>query len=272
MKGIKIMEIYQQGQYNILKSCLLCYPVNLKSESNNIINAESLYSQYNSFVNILTENNVKVKFIDIDRNLSMQAFTQDIGFVIGDILFISKMTGEHRKLETKYLKKFAIENNIKFYEMKNNIEGGDVIHYDNITFVGIGNRTSIKACSEIENVLRKVNSPVGVIPIRFDTTKIHLDTVFNILDKDNAVISPYVYDKEIINKFIKNFFEITKEDADNFATNYVYLGNKKIISCNKKIFNMLEKSGYEVEYVDYSEAIKANGGLECSVLFLLREK
>lgn len=266
------MKIYQQGQYENLKSCLLCYPVNLKKGCNKNINSDLLYSQYNKFINTLSENNVKVNFIDIDSTLSMQIFIQDIGFVIEDILFISKITDEKRKAETEYLKKFAKENNLKIYEMKNNIEGGDVIHYDNIVFVGVGNRTSIEACREIEEVLRRVSSPVGIIPVKFDPSKIHLDIVFNILDKDTAMISPYVYDKDIIKKFINNLVEVTKKDADEFATNYVYLGNKKLISSNKKISKMLEEKGYTVQYIDYSEAIKADGGLECSALFLLREK
>ena len=266
------MEIYQQAQYKILKLCLLCYPVNLASDSNNKINTDLLYSQYNKFINTLTENNVRVKFIDIDKKLPMQVFTQDIGFVIDDILFISKLSDKVRKEETKYLKKFAVENNIRFYEMKNNIEGGDVIHYDNIVFVGVGKRTCIEACNEIEDVLRKVSSPVGIIPIKYDPAKIHLDIIFNILDKDYGIISPYVYDKEIIQKFVKNLIEISKNDADEFATNYVYLGNKKLISCNKKISKMLEEIGYDVEYIDFSEAFKADGGLECSALFLSREK
>ena len=266
------MEIYQQAQYKTLKTCLLCYPVNLKFAENISINEELLYRQYNNFVNILTENNVKIKFIDIDKNLPMQIFTQDIGFVIDDILFISRLKDAERRKESEYLKRFAQENNMRFYEMKNNIEGGDVIHYDNIVFVGMGNRSSEAACKEIEDVLRKVNSTVGVIKVRFDSSKIHLDTVFNILDKDNGIISPYVYDKDVIKKFVKNLFEVSKKDADEFATNYVYLGNKKLISCNEKISKLLNERGYEAQYIDYSEAMKADGGLECSALFLCREK
>ena len=50
-----------------------------------------------------------------------------------------------------------------------------------------------------------------VIPINFDASKIHLDCVFNTLDKDSAVISPYVYDRRIIEEHISNLYEISKE-------------------------------------------------------------
>ena len=270
------MNIYQQGQYDPLKTCLLCYPVNLnvtdkKSPYYNNIDNNLAVSEYNKFVNKLSCNGIKINFIDTDDKLCNQVFVQDVGFVIEDILFISKMSDSSRKRESEYLKKYARERNIKFYVMKNNAEGGDIIHYDNIVFVGLSNRTTMEACEEIRDVLAKVNSAVGVIPIRFDCSKIHLDTVFNILDKGNAIISPYVYDREKIERFIANLYDISKEDADNMGTNYVYLGNKKIISCNKKVSSMLQSRGYDTEYIDYSEIIKAGGGLECSILFLLRK-
>lgn len=271
------MYIYQRGQYESLKTCLLCYPVNFKitdkkSEYYNKIDDNFVISQYNKFINKLSINDIKINFIDTDDQLTDQIFIQDVGFVIEDVLFISKMNDNKRKKETEYLKKFAKENNIKFYEMKNNIEGGDVIHYDNIVFVGLSNRTNIEACEEIRDVLARLSSPIGVVPIRFDCSKVHLDTVFNILDKNSAIISPYVYDREKIEKFIPNIYDISKEDADNMGTNYVYLGNKKIISSNKNVSNILQNAGYTVEYIDYSEISKAGGGLECSILFLLREK
>lgn len=271
------MNIYQQGQYEPLINCLLCYPVNLKiienkSMQNNHIDKNLAVSQYNKFVNELSGNGIKINFIDTDDTLFNQVFVQDVGFVIEDILFISKMNDRCRENEIKYLKKYALEENIKYYEMKNNAEGGDIIHYDNIIFVGLSTRTTMAACEEIRDVLAKVNSTVGVIPIKFDCSKVHLDTVFNVLDKGNAVISPYVYDREKIESFIANLYDISKEDADEMGTNYVYLGNKKLISCNKKVSSMLQKYGYDAQYVDYSEISKAGGGLECSILFLLRKE
>ena len=88
---------------------------------------------------------------------------------------------------------------------------------------------------------------------------------------ESAVISPYVYDKKIIEKYINNLYEISKKDADDLATNYVYLGNKKLLSSNKSVTEMLIEKGYEMEFIEYSEIMKSQGSLGCSCIFDLRE-
>ena len=71
-----------------------------------------------------------------------------------------------------------------------------------------------------------------VIPINFDNSMLHLDCVFNLIGKESDLVSPYVYDKEVIEKYIKNIIEVTKEEADNFATNIVYLGDNVLFVIN----------------------------------------
>lgn len=226
------MKIYNVSQYGNLKSCIICYPVNFKindksSEYYNKINYDLLYSQYNKFINSLSKNSVNLYFIDINKNATQQVFTQDIGFVINEVLFISNMKENNRKIEKDSFKAFVKENNINHYEMKNIIEGGDIIKYDNVIFIGISDRTTIEAANELQEVLISMNYDYEVVPIYFDTSKIHLDCLFNTLDKGSAVISPYIYDKKVIEKYIKNLYEISKKDTDNLGTNYVYLGDKK---------------------------------------------
>ena len=106
-----------------------------------------------------------------------------------------------------------------------------------------------------------MNIDIKVIPIYFDNSKIHLDCVFNTLDKGSGVISPYVFDRKTIEGYIPNLIEISKDDADDLGTNYVYLGDKKLISSNKNVLDILEKRGYDVTYINYSEIMKGEGSL-----------
>ena len=110
-----------------------------------------------------------------------------------------------------------------------------------------------------------------VIPINFDNSMLHLDCVFNLIGEESALVSQYVYDKEIVKKYIKNIIEVTKEEADNFATNIVYLGDKKLITSNISISNKLKGLGYDVKILDYTEIVKGEGSVDCSTLDLLRE-
>ena len=182
------------------------------------------------------------------------------------------MQKKERQVEISYLKEFIAKHHLNFYEMENNIEGGDVIHHNDVIFVGLSSRTTMSAVDELKDVLNHFNINAEVIPISFDTTKPHLDCVFNTLDKDHGVICPYVFNYQDIRKYVPNLYEITKTDADNFGTNFVNLGNKKVLCSNMNVADMLNNEGYDVQYIDYSEINKNEGSLGCSILYLNRNR
>lgn len=269
------MKIHINNGYDKLKSCLLCYPANYRitSKSNkyyNKVDYTLALNQYNKYINYLIENNVKPIFIDISKS-SKQVYIKDIAFVIENVLFISNMSLKERKVEIEPIKKLALEEKLDYYIMQNNIEGGDVVVGDNVIFVGLSSRTNLHSIEELKKVLIFKGIKKEVISINFDNSMLHLDCVFSLIGKESALVSPYVYDKEVIEKYIKNIIDVTKEEADNFATNIVYLGDKKLVTSNISIGNKLKKLGYYVKILDYTEIVKGEGSVDCSTLDLLRE-
>ena len=71
---------------------------------------------------------------------------------------------------------------------------------------------------------------------------------------------------------VLHLYEITKTDADNFGTNFVNLGNKKVLCSNMNVADMLNNEGCDVQYIDYSEINKNEGSLGCSILYLNRNR
>lgn len=269
------MKIHINNEYDKLKSCLLCYPANYRitSKSNkyyNKVDYTLALNQYNKYINYLIENNVKPIFINITKS-SKQVYIKDIAFVIENVLFISNMSLKERKVEIEPIKKLALEEKLDYYIMQNNIEGGDVVVGDNVIFVGLSSRTNLHSIEELKKVLIFKGIKKEVISINFDNSMLHLDCVFSLIGKESALVSPYVYDKEVIEKYIKNIIDVTKEEADNFATNIVYLGDKKLVTSNISIGNKLKKLGYYVKILDYTEIVKGEGSVDCSTLDLLRE-
>ncbi|MBQ5695835.1 MAG: amidinotransferase [Clostridium sp.] len=269
------MKVYVSNGYDRLKSCLLCYPINYRitNKSNKFYNKVDYTlatNQYNKYINYLIENDVKPIFIDITSS-SKQVYSKDIAFVIENVLFISKMSLKEREVEIEPIKKLAFEEKLDYYIMENNIEGGDVAVGDKEIFVGVSNRTNLNAIEELKKILILKGIKKQVIPIKFDTSMLHLDCVFSLLGKEGALVSPYVYDKEVIKKYIKNVIDVTKEEADEFGTNIVYLGNKKLITSNVSVANKLKKLGYDVKLLEFSEIVKGDGSIDCCTLALLRE-
>lgn len=266
------MKVSHKNHYDKIGTFIMCYPCNFKLRKFSLIriNYKKMINQYNEFINLLINEGSKIQFLNCVYGPN-QVFIRDVGFVIDDILFISKMTHKKRGKETKALKEYIKNKNIKTYKMKNFIEGGDVLIYNDYIFVGMSKRTSPKAADELQNYLLAIGKKYEVVKINFNKEKmLHLDCVFNILDDNHCIISSYVYDKDIIEQIIDNVYYIDNKTARELGTNIVNLGEKRIVVSHKKVKNILENKGFKVFYLNYSELIKAGGSLACTTLPIFR--
>lgn len=268
------MRIFTRNEYDDLRYCLVVYPCNLQvtedvNSSTEKINKNIASKQYNNLINTLIEFGVKVQFLDFNDSPS-QVFTKDIGFIIEDILFISNMKEPIRQPEINELIKFSSNKDITVHHMKSNAEGGDIFIHNNKIFIGQGDRTSPEAAEEITQVLSHNNMNYEIIKVYFDTSKIHLDCVFNILDKDTCIISDNILNPEVTTKYFSNIIKVSKNDADSLAPNIINLGNNNVLCCNENLNNILLSRGYNSVLINFSEIIKANGSIGCCFLTLLR--
>ncbi|MGL4849000.1 MAG: dimethylarginine dimethylaminohydrolase family protein [Clostridium sp.] len=267
------MEINHINNYDKVQTLIMCYPCNFDLLNKHLfkrVNKPLMFNQYNNFINLLINEDVNIQFLNPIYGKN-QVFTRDIGFVIHDIFFISKIKNSHRRKETLAITDFLSNKYTKIYKFHNFIEGGDVIIHDKVIFIGLSSRTSIDAVYELQNYLDSINKPFKVLPIRFNYKKmLHLDCVFNILYHNHALISNYVYDIPLIKKYIKTLYFIDNKTAKKLGTNFINLGNKRIITSNKKVFSLLQKLNFKPFYCEYSEIMKAGGSFTCSTLPIFR--
>ncbi|WP_278244949.1 arginine deiminase-related protein [Clostridium botulinum] len=101
------MNINLKNRYNKLQEVILCYPVNYKVEKKEI-NKEIMFTQYNNFINRLSQEGIVTYFLDPKYGIS-QVYTRDIAFAIDDILFIGKMKAKSRSKEYEALEEFFKE-------------------------------------------------------------------------------------------------------------------------------------------------------------------
>lgn len=250
---------------------LIRYPsyfeiIDYRNQHKDNISMEKVYDNYNNLLNILSEEDIKYYFLNTEKGPS-EVFTRDIGFSLEGTLFVCKLKNKHRKTETKNLLEHIRKNRLKYYEFENEIEGGDVVIGDSKIFVGLSQRTSEEAISELEQYLEDIGSKYKVIPIRFDSvSKLHLDCVFNILDKKSAIVCDYIYDIETIEKEFKNLYYVSKKSADNLGINIISLDKKRVVCSDTEATRVLRKNGYKVLQCEYDEIIKSGGGIGCSTL------
>lgn len=266
------MKVLVNNDSDKLAQCIMVFPCNLQIESTSTkqqIDKNLASKQYNNLLNTLTEYGIKIHFFDLNNSPS-QVFTRDIGFVIQDILFISHLSLPYRQSEIAGLLDFVQKNNIKHHMMQNYAEGGDILVNNNKIFIGQGNRTTEKAVTEINNVLSANNMHFEMVKVYFETSKIHLDCVFDIMDRDTCIISEAVFNPQDVVKHFSKIIEAPKAELDALAVNIISIDNKTVLCSNESFTLTLQKQGYNSIFIDFSEIIKASGSLNCCIFPLNR--
>jgi N-dimethylarginine dimethylaminohydrolase len=185
------------------------------------------------------------------------------------------MTRESRKKEALFIKNIInqFKGNVLRTPKNVHLEGGNIVIDRNNIFVGIGIRTTPNA---IDFLKANFGSDYKIIPIAICEHEeiIHLDAIFNILDKGVAL----AYKKCLLN-FPSELSDykiigITKQEKDSGGCNFLSIDKKIKIFRNdlKSLTAKVRKMGYTVEIASWQE-IKKTGttGPRCATLPLTRE-
>lgn len=225
-----------------------------------------------------------------------QIFARDVTFVIDNLLFIANMIEDRaREIEAYDTILSNIPSN-QIVHIPSNVhaEGGDIILYDDILFLGISNDTTflkykMSRTNEAAYHFFKTQFPQKrVIPIQLnkhDTCPekgtLHLDCAFQPIGKGKAIYYPEAFvhheDVLLIESIFgtENLFRITSEEALNLATNVFSVSPKDIIIETKfrRLAQHLTETWHMKVYpIPYYEISKEGGLLRCSTCPLERIK
>lgn len=229
-------------------------------------------AQHDQFIKKLEEHGVEVIRLPASEQFPEQVFTRDIGFTLGDEVFVAEMASDIREGEEDALEHWLESSNTLFRKLRaNKIEGGDVIIDRGTVFVGISSRTSMEAVRELDAKLPNHE----IIPIPFNEKYLHLDCVFNILSPKIGLIFPQALDDEIVAMLSERYTLIEVSEAEQFTmgTNVLSIGNKKVFSLpqNTEVNKQMSAYGFNVIEVDFSEIIKSGGSFRCCSMPVERE-
>ncbi|QTD39951.1 dimethylarginine dimethylaminohydrolase family protein [Sporosarcina sp. Te-1] len=260
-------------EYDQLRRVILCQPkfmaieeaineVQKKYETENI-NQHQAMKQHDQFEKLLKEHGVEVIKLPACPEYPEQVFTRDIGFTIGETVFIAELATDIRKGEETKLKEWLTAEDIPYQATTSRVEGGDVIVDGDTVFVGISSRTSEEAVRQLEQNL----TGYEVKKIPFDEKYLHLDCVFNIISSELALIFPPAFDPQIAEELAASYelIEVSVEEQFTMGTNVLSIGNGKVFSLpqNKEVNAALRKQGFDVIEIDFSEIIKSGGSFRC---------
>lgn len=236
--------------------------VQKRYEDENIDQARAM-AQHAEFEKLLKENGVEVITLPTSEKYPEQVFTRDIGFTIGNEVFIADLAANIRQGEEITLKEWLIAQDIPYQSATDRMEGGDIIVDRDTIYIGISSRTSEEAVSKLEEKLP--DHTLKRVP--FDGRYLHLDCVFNILSSGKALYFPAAFDQQTIDQLAASFelIEVAEDEQFSLGTNVLSIGNNKVFSLpqNEQVNKDLRANGFEVIEVDFSEIIKSGGSFRC---------
>lgn len=269
-------------EYDTLRRVILCQPkfmaieevindVQKRYEDENI-NVELAMKQHEEFEKVLKEHGVEVIKLPSSEQFPEQVFTRDIGFTVGDDIFVAEMASDIRKGEEEVLEDWLDDEDISFQTTTDRVEGGDVIVDRSRLYVGISSRTSEEAVRKLKDDLPNYE----IIQVPFNEKYLHLDCVFNILSPEVGLIFPKALDAETIDMLSARKYkliEVSEEEQFTLGTNVLSIGDKKVFSLpqNKNVNAQMRAHGFEVIEVDFSEIIKSGGSFRCCSMPIARE-
>ncbi len=236
------------------------------------INIELANHQHEQFVKTLQKYGVEVSLLSPAKKFPEQVFTRDIGFTLGNQVFVAQMAHDVRKGEEQPFIALLEKAKITYTKLlEDKIEGGDVFIDRNTLYIGVSNRTNETAIAHLQSLLPSFE----IFPVPFTDKYLHLDCVFNIISANEALIFPGEIDEDKVKMLGSRYdlIEVSKEEQASLATNVLSIGKKRVLSLpiNKQVNTKLRDRGYQVIEVDLTEIIKSGGAFRCCTLPIMRE-
>ncbi len=255
---------------------------------------EAVYKEMNSFEKVFQKYNVQV-FRPWTLENCNQVFARDVAFVIDDKIINSNIIPDREDEKEAYEVVYDQISYNKIYNLpeKAHVEGGDVVLFNDIVFVGLYTRPDYSQLKTARtnlyafNFLKEICPEKTFIPVelkKHDTNPragvLHLDCTFMPVDNGKAIIyrdgfaneADYYRIVEIFGQ--QNLFEITQEEMYYMNTNILSISPTVVVSEERftRLNNHLENNwGLTVERVPYFEISKMGGLLRCSTMPLVRE-
>jgi len=233
-------------------------------------------------------------------------YTRDQQIVTDRGIVLGKHMNESRKYENSIIK-FAYEKMgiTPLYEVtgKGRLEGGDYIPAGDFTLIGEGLRTNKTGIEQLlKNEVFGFDEVVVVKDPYKDMNQMHLDTYFNIIGRNKAIILDqrmkekhrpkikvykkkdngfYELEKRKNDDFIEfitkekrfDLYEVEYNEEKNFSVNVLCVNNNKVIGVDgicEGYYESMLKSGVDAKMLDFSNLTMAYGGPHCLTQVLRR--
>jgi N-dimethylarginine dimethylaminohydrolase len=229
-----------------------------------------------ALIEIFQQHGTNVLHAENLPHIGSQHYTRDIGFTIDETFFVARPRRSSRQAEIPGIRIHLNRMSKVAWLDNGTVEGGDVMLTADHVLVGMGEESNPAGADAIAYRLSQLGNPRVVKTIEFSHRGIiHLDTKFNIVGPNLALIHTKTFSKQSL-KWLRQHFDLieaTDEESDNTEINTIAIkpGVVVIQSRSQRIADELARHDIKPILVDYSEVVKLPGSFRCTTLPVLRD-
>lgn len=250
----------------------VAYEINPWMSVRRPVHHRSAVRQWQVYYELLTGKlKAHVELIEPQPGLPDMVFTANAGLVQGRLFIKSNFRHKERRGEEPFYETWFRKKGytVKHVPRPLAFEGeGDAFLVNGELFTGYHFRSDVEAHEIVSSL---VGMPYQALELA-DKYFYHLDTCFAPLNDKTALaylpaFAPYA--QKILLEVIEDLIRVPQEEARRFACNMAVVGRSLVIPEGCPItIKELEKRGFQVYALDFTEFIKAGGASKCLVLRL----
>ncbi len=253
-------EIADQPTQALVRRVPYSYSDHYSHEGLNV-SEELVEQQHAEYVRALEAAGLKVSYVETDEDLPDCVFIEDTAVVLKQHAMITH-THEKRQLEHAAVEVILRKTHtICRLGGEARLEGGDVLHIGDTTYIGLSSRTNELGAEALEAFLSQFGRRVVKVPV---DNCLHLKTGMTYLGNGTLI--------SISGWFDLHLFDVDDvihtESGEHGCANCLRIRDKLLIPEGYPRTEVLlrrfgEKHGVQVQTLDISEFEKGNGSLTC---------
>lgn len=228
---------------------------------------EQALRQHAALIMTLEQVGVRCHLLAPSPDLPDMCFTRDIGVSTPWGLVVLNPAMPHRVREVDALLSKSKEWDLPVRRIsRGTIEGGDIcVAREGLLILGVsGERSSIQGADEFAEPFRANGWDVLICPFHAD--HLHLDTIFCMVDKSQAIACVDLLDPGFLRDLERHGISILPMPsacASTLGCNILAVGGRHILSSDDMVAGSLRRAGYTVDALDVSQFSACGGGIHC---------
>ena len=227
------------------------------------IDYERAVQQHEEYCEMLTRRGVAVTTLYDNLSCADCCFVEDTALVLDELAIIASMGAVSRRSETAAIaSELAKYRELVCLNYPSTLEGGDVLQAGKNIFIGLSTRTTRRGIEEVVRILKAFDYRIFPVPVR---GSLHLTTACSFIDDETVLINPRWADADSFH----NFRVLDIPDDEPWAANTIRIDETVCLEASfQKTIALVHDINDDIEVLNISEFLKAEGGLSClSLLF-----